>query len=437
MLTLGAMTAAVAASATTADDVTETTAPITRVASVVGADSDGVVAGPVPAGPAAAGPVDAGSEGDPGPLGDLGLIFNRPKPTQARQRQALPTATHTVSPPLRSITMAFTGDFLPHTKVYRTAGELAADTPGRDHDFRPYLEPIRPLVESADWAVCHMEVNLSADGTRLSSYPVFRAPGQLAFDAAEIGYDSCSLASNHILDKGIDGVAETISVFDDADLAYTGAARSAEEAESQIWLDVNGVKVAHLSYAYGFNGFQIPAEVPWTSNLIDETNILARAEQARSDGADFVILSLHWGEEYRHQPSAYQRDLGPRLLASPDVDLIVGHHAHVVQPVDRLDGEWLIYGLGNLLSGQGQLPRRDELLVEVTIDEQPDGSFAAGDLTVAPLYLDARTLTVHPSNPTTRPLDIEPGLAAELDASWSRVNAVLETGTGFDTLKLG
>ena len=116
-----------------------------------------------------------------------------------------------------------------------------------------------PGSKSADWAICHLEVNLSADNTGLEPFPTFRSPGQIAADVHDLGYDSCSVASNHILDQGPAGVTETLEVLDAAGLGSSGAARSAEEAMNQIWIEVGSLRIAHLSYAYGFNGFQIPA----------------------------------------------------------------------------------------------------------------------------------------------------------------------------------
>jgi poly-gamma-glutamate synthesis protein (capsule biosynthesis protein) len=332
--------------------------------------------------------------------------------------------------------MAFTGDFLLHNRVTGFAAEHAADDPTRDYDYRPLLEPIRPWIEGADWAVCHMEVNLSADGTRLRPFPMFRSPGQIAFDARDLGYDSCSVASNHILDHGIAGVNETLGVLDDASLDSTGAARTAEEARDQIWFDIGGVLVAHLSYAYGFNGFLIPDDAPWLTNQIAAERILADATRAREAGAEVVILSLHWGEQYQIPPNSQQRELGLSLLSSPDIDLIIGHHAHVAQTIEHQDGEWLVYGLGNLLANYSQAVRRDELLVEVTFTEQADGGFDS-ELMAVPLYVEWGTLTVYPSSPGGRSAGAGPALDAELDASWERVLDTLRSGSGWEHLLLG
>lgn len=343
----------------------------------------------------------------------------------------VPTTTTTAPP--RRFSMAFTGDVLIHRRVWDVAAGHGRSS-GRAFDFRPLLEPLRPWVSDVDWAVCHLEVTLSADGTRLSSYPRFRAPGEVAWDLADVGWDSCSTASNHALDTGPEGLVETLDVLDAAGLGATGTARTEEEEWQRRWVEVGGARVAHLSYSYGFNGLVPPADAPWSVRAIDEQLILADAARARAEGADLVVLSLHWGTEYQHEPNAQQRELGPRLLASPDIDLVIGHHAHVVQPIDRIDGEWLVHGLGNLVHNMTQPVRRDQLLVRVEVAEADDGTFDVERLEVVPLFVDQATLAVLPSGPALRAAGGSPALSAELDASWARTLAVLEQGSGWPDL---
>jgi poly-gamma-glutamate synthesis protein (capsule biosynthesis protein) len=332
--------------------------------------------------------------------------------------------------------MAFTGDVLLHSAVWR-AGAANARGSEREYDFTPMFAPIEPLISTVDWAVCHLEVNLSADNTRLSTYPVFKGPGAIAADLAAVGYDSCSTASNHSLDGRVAATFETLDVLDAAGLDHTGTARSPEERLETVWVDLNGIRIAHLAYTYWFNGFELPEEALWAANQIDEAQILSDAARARDEGAEFIMVSLHWGEQYRHPPDALQADLGPRLLASEHIDLIIGHHAHVVQPIEMIGDEWLVYGLGNLLHNQSQLPRRDELLVSLTVEEVTPGTFEVTELEVTPLFLDLATHTVWPSGPALRSEEIEPGLSAALDASWDRTLAVLETGSGWGQFTLG
>ncbi len=345
---------------------------------------------------------------------------------------AVVSTTATTAAP-RLATLSFSGDVLLHSRVWRVAAD-PADEDG--YDFAPMFEPVRPWIEAADWSVCHLEVNLDGANENLSSFPVFRGPGAIATDLASVGFDGCSTASNHSLDRGTAATFETIEVLEAAGLRHTGTARTPEESASSTWYDIEGIRVAHLAYAYWFNGFTLPDDQPWAANLIDEQRILDDAAAARAGGADFIVLSLHWGDQYRHEPNRQQADLGPKLLASDDIDLIIGHHAHVVQPIEHIDGEWLVYGVGNLLSNQTQLVRRDELIVTATVVEQDDGSFAVDRLEVLPVFVDLDTLTIHPSGPGLRADRVPDRLDPALDASWARVNEILQRGSGWGDLEL-
>ena len=358
-------------------------------------------------------------------------------PPPAQVNVSVPAATDASVVPLpRTATVSFSGDVLLHSVVWGTAATRAESTDEDGYDFRTMFAPVSPWIEDVDWSVCHMEVNLAADNSGLSSFPVFRGPGAIASDLSEIGFDACSTASNHSLDGRTPATFETIDVLEAAGLRHTGTARSARESEQNVHIEVNGIRIAHLAYTYWFNGFLLPADEPWAANEIDEERILADAEIARLEGADVVVVSLHWGDQYRHEPNRQQADLGPRLLASPHIDLLIGHHAHVVQRIDQIDGEWLVYGLGNFLSNQTQLRRRDELIVNATIEERPDGSFAIERLEVIPVFLDLDTFQIWPSGPSVRDPETPPGLNGALSASFDRVTAVLETGSGWSSLEL-
>jgi hypothetical protein len=176
-----------------------------------------------------------------------------------------------------------------------------------------------------------------------------------------------------------------------ADRFHAGSARTPQEAATTTLLDVDGVEVALISYTYGFNGIPAPDGETWRSNLIDEARILADATTARQRGADVVVLALCWGDEYRHEPNAQQQALAPTLIRSPDIDLLLGHHAHVVQPLEAIDGEWVVYGMGNLVANQGsQGPEKLEgLLVRFTFTDTAAG-WRTTKAEFAPLLTDDR-----------------------------------------------
>ena len=280
------------------------------------------------AGAGLAGPQAAGWDPSDRNSADPGGVRAAPPPTVVKPR---------------SFTIAATGDLLIH-------GPIADRARTEDGwDFTPMFRRVAPILRSADLAVCHVESPMSRDNTRLSYYPRFRVPNQLAEAIRQAGYDTCSLASNHSLDRGVDSVRGTIEALDRAGVARTGAARSPAEQKRLNLLRVKDAYAAHLSYTYGLNTGPAPDGKAYLVNVLDEAAVLEEARRARTAGAHFVIVSLHWGREYSRRPTAYQIDLGARLLSSPDIDLILGHHAHMIQPIAEINGKYLAYGLGNLL----------------------------------------------------------------------------------------
>ena len=183
-----------------------------------------------------------------------------------------------------------------------------------------------------------------------SSYPIFNAPDELAGAIGWTGFDACTTASNHVVDQGQEGVRTTLRALDRAGVAHAGTARTHAEARRTTFLEVRGLRIALLSYTYGTNGLPLPHR--WSVNVISRRGVVVDARRARRHGADLVLASFHWGSEYVHEPSFQQRTLARFLLRRGIVDAIVGQHAHVVQPIDRIDGRFVVYGEGNLLSAQ-------------------------------------------------------------------------------------
>jgi poly-gamma-glutamate synthesis protein (capsule biosynthesis protein) len=340
------------------------------------------------------------------------------------------TRAATTAVPARSFTLAATGAALVHmpvaTRARRTAG-------GRGYDFRPMLARIRPILVAADLAVCHIETPLSATNRDVSGYPVFSTPHELADALSWAGFDECSTASNHSLDHGKTGVSATLDALDRVSIGHDGTARSAQEAEQIRLRDVRGVQVAQLSYTYGTNGIPAPRGAEYLVNLTDADAVLARARRARAAGAEFVILSMHWGQEYRSQPTTAQRQLARRLLASPDVDLIIGDHVHVVQPVERFGDEYVIYGMGNLLSNQSAaagLPAgtEDGMLVTAQVVQRGD-RFVVENPTTVPTFCQLGSYVVWPVKRTLAARPPGAPSTSQLRASLRRTTAVLSSVT--------
>ncbi|WP_125052657.1 CapA family protein [Streptomyces paromomycinus] len=250
-------------------------------------------------------------------------------------------------------TLLATGDVLPHTEIIEQARK---DAHGRGHDFGPMLAGVRPLVSGADLAICHMETVYGEDGGPFTGYPAFKSPPQVAAALKATGYDSCSTASNHTLDDGPAGIRRTLGALDAAGVRHAGSARTADEAARPTLLKAGRAKVAQLAYTYGTNGIAVPEGQPWSVNLIDRDRILADARAARRAGADVVVVSLHWGTEWQQEPDEQQQTLAQALTAArtggrPDIDLLLGTHAHVPQAYEKVNGTWVVYGMGDQLAG--------------------------------------------------------------------------------------
>jgi poly-gamma-glutamate capsule biosynthesis protein CapA/YwtB (metallophosphatase superfamily) len=312
----------------------------------------------------------------------------------------------------RTITIAGVGDILLHKEINAQAVQDGGGTP----DFLPQLEGIRPLVEAADLAICHMEYPLgSRDGPWQAWPDLPDGPPHIADAVAAIGFDACTTASNHTLDQGFEGVVSTLDALESAGLAHAGSAASESDAKRITLIDVQGIPVALLSYTYGFNG--IPRPYDWCCNLIEPGVITMDAQRAREAGARLVVVALHHGTEGIAPPTQSQREVVQELADSGLVDLVLGHHAHVVQPVTRVGDMWVAYGHGNLLSAQSRRDPRtgDGLLTEFTFAEQADGTFTAIDAVGYAIVNYDFPFSVAPV-----PAGAEPG--GKADTTWSRVS---------------
>ncbi|MGC0328234.1 hypothetical protein RKD23_001224 [Streptomyces sp. SAI-170] len=272
---------------------------------------------------------------------------------QHRESPAHPGRPAPTAADPRGFTLVASGDVLPHSSIIERA---RFDAGGTGYDFRPMLAGIEPVVSRADVALCHMETVYGADGD-YTGYPAFKSPPEVARGLAATGYDSCSTASNHSLDDGTEGIRRTLDALDREGVRHAGSARTEGEARTVTVLSAGDARVAHLAYTYDTNGYPLPAGQPWAVNLIDEQKMIADARAARQAGADVVVVSVHWGTEWQDEPDDRQLTLARTLTASrtdgrPDIDLVLGTHAHVPQAYEKVNGTWVIYGMGDQVAGE-------------------------------------------------------------------------------------
>lgn len=267
------------------------------------------------------------------------------------------------SEPIAQLTIVSGGDILLHPSIYQTA-----QTGPDSFDFTYQYEAIKPWISGADLALCSLEVPIAPEGTEYSGYPTFGAPADLIPSLKEVGFDGCNTATNHTMDRGFAGVERTNTVLEENGMGFHGGARTEEESKQvQFYdLEVEGrtVTVAHISATTLTNGIPIRANEPWSWFVIGElgpyetSDVIDMAEQARTDGADLVVVSMHWGTEYVSEPIDEQLNIAQELADSGQVDLVYGNHSHVPEPVTELEGGprgegmWVAWSMGNLISGQ-------------------------------------------------------------------------------------
>jgi poly-gamma-glutamate capsule biosynthesis protein CapA/YwtB (metallophosphatase superfamily) len=302
--------------------------------------------------------------------------------------------------PPRRFTIAAVGDVMAHIGVVESAAAHGRAS-GEPYDFDPMFAAIAPTLRAADLAICNLETTLSPDNRDVyggrdrrtaSGAPLFHTPWQLARTLRDVGFDACSTANNHATDAGIPGARSTLDLLDDHGIAPAGTWQDEGLAGSPTWHDVAGVRVAHLAATYGLN-LPLEPDDTWMVEVIDLDRLLDQAAQARAEGAEFVIVSLHHGIEYQVPVSDNQRLRTDTLLASDDVDLLLGHHAHVVQAIERVDGKVVVHGMGNIVSDMKDWETgpdtEDGVVVLLEVVEQAAGDrFVVSDVAVVPTWVD-------------------------------------------------
>ncbi len=337
--------------------------------------------------------------------------------------------TVTTQPVRREISIAVAGDILLHSPVSTAAAAYGRES-GSAYDYRPMFDRVRATLSAADLALCHLETPLSPDDASLSTYPSFSVPWEIAPALADAGFDGCSTASNHSLDRGAAGVTATLDHLDFAGLGHSGSARSAQESATPSMYDVRGVQVGHLAYTDHLNGASVPADQPWLVSRIDSAKMLSDASALRAAGAEIVVVSLHWGSEFVSDPTDSQAAIAAALLASPDVDLVVGHHAHVVQPVEEIDGEWVAYGLGNFLSNQYDTTccpaeSQDGVIMIFHFREAEGGAFSPEAVEAVPTWVERPTYRIMVATDALSDPAIAPSTRDSLARSLERTLEVL------------
>lgn len=223
------------------------------------------------------------------------------------------------------------------------------------YDFKPIYANVAELIADAELSFINQETVMCGEGYELSYYPTFNSPQKVGQDLVELGFDIINVANNHMLDKGRDGLLRTLDFWDTQDVLLIGGYRGRADFENLRIIEKNGIKLAFLSFTEMTNGIKLKETdslfIPYTK----DEDIVAQVKKAK-ETADFVVTSVHWGNEGQFVPSSEQRRLA-QLIADSGGDVILGHHPHVIQPVEWLCGAdgnrcLCVYSLGNFAAEQ-------------------------------------------------------------------------------------
>ena len=259
-----------------------------------------------------------------------------------------------------SATFIAVGDALIHGAVYKDAYSNGV------YNFNNMFTEIKPIIEQYDLKYYNQETILGGTSLGLSSYPLFNSPQEVGDAFMNMGFNLVSLATNHSLDYGERGLINSINYWGKQEGVI--AAGSYESEESRVTpriMEKNGITYTLLSYSTLTNGLRIPYGKDYLFDLYSEEKVKADIERIR-DKVDVVMVAMHWGVEYTHTPVQEEKTIA-KYLASLGVDIVIGTHPHVIQPIDFIDNTMVIYSLGNFISSQIGIERLVGLMASVTI----------------------------------------------------------------------
>ena len=290
-----------------------------------------------------------------------------------------------------TINMAVIGDIMCHTTNFYDAYDSEKDT----YDFSKVFTDIKNYIQDADIAIGNLETTFAGKDVGYTGYPTFNTPEQLAQNIKDLGVDVVSTANNHSLDKRYAGLVSTLDELDKVNLSHTGTYRSKDEQNTILTKDVNGIKIAFLSFTYGTNGIPVPSGKEYCINLIDNDLMLDQISKAKALNPDLICVSMHWGDEYKLKQNATQEKLADFLFEN-GVDIIFGSHPHVLEPMERrtitlADGTkkdgFVIYSLGNFMSGQVAENTMNTIILQLKVTKHSDNKITIDSINYVPIYM--------------------------------------------------
>lgn len=289
------------------------------------------------------------------------------------------------------VTICMVGDILLHTVIE----EEACQEDGT-YNFDALFEHVKDDIESADIAIANQEVIIGGEELGVTGYPSFNAPYPIGDALVNAGFDVVCQGTNHALDKGKKGLTNCMNFWEEKhpEIGVLGINRSQEQRDHIYVCEKNGIRIAILNYTFGTNGIPMPSDMPYAVNLLDEEQVVSDLKKA-DELADFVVVCPHWGTEYYLGISDQQKKWTD-LFVKNGVDLVLGTHPHVIEPIETVSDEetgnqmLVYYSLGNFVSstsctGEGIANRSFGGMAQVTVARNQSGQVVIKDYGVEAL----------------------------------------------------
>ena len=265
-----------------------------------------------------------------------------------------------------SISLIMAGDNLINDKLYN-----AAKKDDGSYDFKSMYSYIKDIVKNYDLAYYNQETILGGSEIGVSSYPAFNSPYEVGDATIDTGFNLVSLATNHTLDRGEKAIINSLNYWNNKSNVLTSGSYLSNDDRNKVNIkEVNNITYTMLNYTYGTNGIRVPSGKEYLVNVwptdtdnINNPDVDTKYQEYKNtvkedidrvrDKVDVLIVAMHWGVEYTHEPTRYEKDMA-QFLSDNGVDVIIGTHPHVIQPVTYINDTLVIYSLGNLISAQYQ-----------------------------------------------------------------------------------
>jgi poly-gamma-glutamate synthesis protein (capsule biosynthesis protein) len=295
------------------------------------------------------------------------------------------------------------GDLMMHEKQLTIARQ-----PDGTYDFHPQYSLAAESLSAADYTLANLETTVGMyNGQAYSGFPRFNAPESLLEAIKDAGVDFLTLANNHMLDRYFDGLKQTVDNVEAYGFDHAGAYRTPEEYSAPTVVDVNGIKIGILCYtdhANDMEKFCDPDAASYGLRYLYTADFFADVRAARDAGAEFIIAMPHWGTEYKRYPDQIVRDTARQMIAA-GVDVIIGSHPHMVQPIEYVTvqtdaGErtgLVAWSLGNFIDDMKTRYTDSGIILDFTITRSADGTIALSDVGYVPVYCwrqDSMTRTI-------------------------------------------